>query len=217
MMRSVDHSGGGVLSKQQLLQVIFNITALRVNHSATKNRRLPWFSRCGQSTTFWGGGAATFAGLWPDKLRGKTFCMIFPATRVVRSMDPDGVLSKQKLLQVKDSGLENSTDGSFIIEKGSTRAEDAQGTPTQSHVSPSILEYTKIICRFFFIHTPRVFFSVPCRMIRSSRCVGHPMGVLSPLSCPSRCAEFVVPGRGVFAEDTRVCAHTRDDRARTKC
>ena len=25
--------------------------------------------------------------------------------------------------------------------RGTTRAEDAQGTPTQSHISPSILEY----------------------------------------------------------------------------
>ena len=29
------------------------------------------------------------------------------------------------------------------VERGSARAEDAQGTPTQSHISPSILEYTK--------------------------------------------------------------------------
>ena len=28
--------------------------------------------------------------------------------------------------------------------RGTTRAEDAQGTPTQSHISASILEYTKI-------------------------------------------------------------------------
>jgi len=30
---------------------------------------------------------------------------------------------------------------------GTTRAEDAQGTPTQSHIPPSILEYTKITVR----------------------------------------------------------------------
>ena len=27
--------------------------------------------------------------------------------------------------------------------RGSTRAEDAQGTPSQSHISPSLLEHTK--------------------------------------------------------------------------
>ena len=35
-----------------------------------------------------------------------------------------------------DSGLVGSTDG-----RGAARAEDAQGTPTQSHISPSILVY----------------------------------------------------------------------------
>ena len=31
--------------------------------------------------------------------------------------------------------------------RGSVRAEDAQGTPTQSHISPSIFLYTKIMRR----------------------------------------------------------------------
>ena len=35
-----------------------------------------------------------------------------------------------------DSGLVGATDG-----RGATRAEDAQGTPTQSHTSPSIQVY----------------------------------------------------------------------------
>jgi len=38
------------------------------------------------------------------------------------------------LCTVIDSGLVGSTVG-----RGTTRAEDAQGTPTQSHISPSIL------------------------------------------------------------------------------
>ena len=37
-----------------------------------------------------------------------------------------------------DSGLVGSTDFSG---RGAARAEDAQGTPTQNHVSPSILVY----------------------------------------------------------------------------
>ena len=32
--------------------------------------------------------------------------------------------------------------------RGSARAEDVPGTPTQSHISPSILEYTKNIEEF---------------------------------------------------------------------
>ena len=32
----------------------------------------------------------------------------------------------------------------WLSGRGSARAEDARGTPTQSHISPSILEYTKI-------------------------------------------------------------------------
>ena len=39
-------------------------------------------------------------------------------------------------LQMIDSGLAGSTAG-----RGTTRAKDAQGTPTQSHISPSILVY----------------------------------------------------------------------------
>ena len=38
---------------------------------------------------------------------------------------------------VIDSGLVGSTD----FGRGTVRAEDAQGTPTQSHISPSILVY----------------------------------------------------------------------------
>jgi len=37
-----------------------------------------------------------------------------------------------------DSGFVGSTD---LSGRGTTRAEDAQGTPTQSHISPSIQEY----------------------------------------------------------------------------
>ena len=40
-----------------------------------------------------------------------------------------------------DSGLVGSTDFSFITGRGTARAEDAQGTPTQSHILPSILVY----------------------------------------------------------------------------
>ena len=40
---------------------------------------------------------------------------------------------------VIDSGLVGSTD---LNGRGTTRAEDAQGAPTRSHLSPSILEYT---------------------------------------------------------------------------
>ena len=38
----------------------------------------------------------------------------------------------QHLFEMIDSGL---------VRRGTTRAEDAQGTPTQSHASPSILAY----------------------------------------------------------------------------
>ena len=34
----------------------------------------------------------------------------------------------------------------YLSGRGSARAEDAQGTPTQSHISPSIPQHTKIIC-----------------------------------------------------------------------
>ena len=40
-----------------------------------------------------------------------------------------------------DSGLVDSTD----FRKGAARAKDAQGTPTQSRIPPSILQYTKIV------------------------------------------------------------------------
>ena len=44
--------------------------------------------------------------------------------------------------QVIDSGLIGSTDfHSSNSGRGTARAEDAQGTPTQSHISPSILVY----------------------------------------------------------------------------
>jgi len=39
---------------------------------------------------------------------------------------------------VIDAGLVGSTD---LSGRGAARAEDAQGTPTQSHISPSILVY----------------------------------------------------------------------------
>ena len=43
------------------------------------------------------------------------------------------------LTRVIDSGLVGSKD--FFSGRGTTRAEDAQGTPAQSHISPSILVY----------------------------------------------------------------------------
>jgi len=50
--------------------------------------------------------------------------------------------------QVIDSGLVGSTDfhsshpqGHEGSERGAARAEDAQGSPTQSHISPIILVY----------------------------------------------------------------------------
>jgi len=45
---------------------------------------------------------------------------------------------------VIDSGLVGSTDFHSShpqAGRGTTRAEDAQGTPTQSHISPSIVVY----------------------------------------------------------------------------
>ena len=44
-----------------------------------------------------------------------------------------------------DSGLDGSTDYGM----GFTRAEDAQGTPTQSHTSPSILVYAEKPALFY--------------------------------------------------------------------
>jgi len=54
------------------------------------------------------------------------------------------------LSEIIDSGLFGSTDfhrshPQGYGGRGSARAEDAPGTPTQSNVSPSILDYTKII------------------------------------------------------------------------
>ena len=48
----------------------------------------------------------------------------------------------------------------FSFPRGSARAEDAQGTPTQGHISPSILECTKKIDatnqpRFMRVRDPR--------------------------------------------------------------
>ena len=40
-------------------------------------------------------------------------------------------------IKVVDSGLVGSADSG----RGTTRAEDAQGTPTESHLSPSMLVY----------------------------------------------------------------------------
>ena len=42
-----------------------------------------------------------------------------------------------------DSGLDGSTE--FLSGRGAARAEDAQGTPTQSHISPSLLVYEDTI------------------------------------------------------------------------
>ena len=36
-------------------------------------------------------------------------------------------------------------EGRLISGRGTTRAEDAQGTPTQSHISPSVLVYEKYL------------------------------------------------------------------------
>ena len=52
------------------------------------------------------------------------------------------------LSRVIESGLARLNGFSFITStgargRGTTRAEDAQGTPTQSHISPSILVYEK--------------------------------------------------------------------------
>ena len=44
-----------------------------------------------------------------------------------------------------DAGLVGSTDF-HSSGRGTTRAEDAQGTPTQSHISPSILVYEENRC-----------------------------------------------------------------------
>ena len=44
--------------------------------------------------------------------------------------------SKRRLLVVIDSGLDQTLAGPLW--EGCARAEDAQGTPTQSHISPSI-------------------------------------------------------------------------------
>jgi hypothetical protein len=64
---------------------------------------------------------------------------------------------------VKDSGLVGSTD--FFSSypqghepehcgRGSARADGAQGTPTQSHISPNILEYTKSTPGIFLVGIP---------------------------------------------------------------
>ena len=52
--------------------------------------------------------------------------------------DAEEVLGQQPrdFKGVIDSGLVGST-----AERGATRAEDAQGTPFPSHISPSILAY----------------------------------------------------------------------------
>ena len=58
----------------------------------------------------------------------------------------------------------------WLSGRGSARAEDARGTPTQSHISPSILEYTKIDANgqaralffFFFLFVASWFSSFSC-------------------------------------------------------
>ena len=42
----------------------------------------------------------------------------------------------------------------FLSGRGTTRAEDAQGTPTQSHISPSILVYEDYTLRTTIIPSP---------------------------------------------------------------
>ena len=46
-------------------------------------------------------------------------------------------------MQLIDSGLVGSTD--FSVGRGSARAEDAQGTPNQSHISPSIISMQRLL------------------------------------------------------------------------
>ena len=48
------------------------------------------------------------------------------------------IAAPQIVWWLKDLGLLGSTD---LSGRGTTIAEDAQGTPTQSHISPSILVY----------------------------------------------------------------------------
>ena len=56
------------------------------------------------------------------------------------------IISMVKWIRTSRFAIKNSRSVSGVTDagRGSTRAENAQGTPTQSHVSPSIFLYTKI-------------------------------------------------------------------------
>ena len=69
------------------------------------------------------------------------------------------VLTRTRVLQTGDSSRE-AIELSLItwcalidsgFGRGTTRAEDAQGTPTRSHISPSLLVYEEQIVRFKLI------------------------------------------------------------------
>ena len=59
------------------------------------------------------------------------------------------------LYQVIDSGLVSLTD---LFVRNSARAQDAQGTPTQSHTSPSVQVYEDellgVVCGVVFVAAP---------------------------------------------------------------
>ena len=58
------------------------------------------------------------------------------------SPELDRLLSQAPGLPARFPGL---IDSGLVTRRGTTRAEDAQGTPTQSHISPSILVYEDLI------------------------------------------------------------------------
>ena len=77
-----------------------------------------------------------------DRLRIQVMSLVGgPLSQPTQTQDtgyePGGVTGLIFLPGVKDSGLVISTD----FGRGTARTEDVQGTPTQSHISPSILVY----------------------------------------------------------------------------
>jgi len=71
-----------------------------------------------------------------------------PHPRPARRYGPHRCRAKREKLERFGAVLSESQGQNPAYGGGAARAEDAQGTPTQSHISPSILVYEDICARF---------------------------------------------------------------------
>ena len=85
---------------------------------------------------------------------------------------PENMYSTQRgVYKLGDLGLASLASSGIppgVIERGTTTAEGAQGTPTQSHISPSILVYEEKSSNLFLFRSAAVNPESSCRNASSS-------------------------------------------------